>query len=362
MQRTLSNLLASLLLFLVACVPSATPTLGVAPQSQPSQTPLVSNPATATPESNPTQQAAPVATKKPKGQKTPQASASTEKTKGKNSSAAPTSTNSNFVAPEISGRPTGTSIVVNIVPAVDMQIVIAYGTTSGNYTTQTDQVALTAQTPCEIELTNLTPDTEYFYAVTANGTPGLEHSFHTARAAGSAFTFDIQGDSHQERTKNQFDAGLYVRTLTGAASDQPDFYMAIGDDFSVDTLKTVNAQTVAAQYINQRQWLGLVGAPVFLVNGNHEKAAMANLNGTAENVAVWAQTARNAYYPQPAPDPSIPAMPSRTSLLGSCGIITPSPGATRSLWSSTPIGTPRRPSTTSLAPTAVPKPTVICGT
>ncbi len=29
---------------------------------------------------------------------------------------------------------------------------------------------------------------------------------------------------------------------------------------------------------------------------------MANLNGAANNVAVWAQTARNAYYPQPAPD------------------------------------------------------------
>jgi hypothetical protein len=29
---------------------------------------------------------------------------------------------------------------------------------------------------------------------------------------------------------------------------------------------------------------------------------MANLNGTPDNVAVWAQNARNAYYPQPAPD------------------------------------------------------------
>jgi hypothetical protein len=90
--------------------------------------------------------------------------------------------------------------------------------------------------------------------------------------------------------------------LQSAAADQPDFYMTIGDDFSVDALKDVNSQTVTAQYINQRQWLGLVGAPVFLVNGNHEQAAMANLNATPDNVAVWAQNARNAYYPQPAPD------------------------------------------------------------
>ena len=102
--------------------------------------------------------------------------------------------------------------------------------------------------------------------------------------------------------KNQFNAALYAKTLLSAAADQPDFYMTIGDDFSVDALKNVNQQTVTAQYINQRQWLGLVDAPVFLVNGNHEQASMANLNGTADNVAVWAQNARNAYYPQPAPD------------------------------------------------------------
>ena len=38
------------------------------------------------------------------------------------------------------------------------------------------------------------------------------------------------------------------------------------------------------------------------VNGNHEQAAQIHLNGGPENVAVWAQTARNRLYPQPAPD------------------------------------------------------------
>jgi hypothetical protein len=41
---------------------------------------------------------------------------------------------------------------------------------------------------------------------------------------------------------------------------------------------------------------------LFLVNGNHEQAAACNLDGTADNVAVWAQNARNAYFPQPVPD------------------------------------------------------------
>ena len=104
------------------------------------------------------------------------------------------------------------------------------------------------------------------------------------------------------RVKTQFESGLYERTLRSAASARPDFYIAIGDDFSVDTLKVVNRQTVEAGYIAQRRWFPLVGAPLFLVNGNHEQASLANIDGTPDNVAVWAQTARNRWYPQPGPD------------------------------------------------------------
>ena len=57
-----------------------------------------------------------------------------------------------------------------------------------------------------------------------------------------------------------------------------------------------------AGYIAQRRWFPLVGAPLFLVNGNHEQASLANIDGTPDNVAVWAQTARNRWYPQPGPD------------------------------------------------------------
>jgi hypothetical protein len=76
----------------------------------------------------------------------------------------------------------------------------------------------------------------------------------------------------------------------------------MGDDFSVDSLKSVTPEAIRTIYLNQRNWLGQVGAPVFLVNGNHEQASQANLNGTPDNVAVWAQNTRNAFFPQPAPD------------------------------------------------------------
>jgi phosphodiesterase/alkaline phosphatase D-like protein len=253
---------------------------------QPESTPMVRAQATGQPAS-PTGQVQATATPKPKG---------------KNLIAAPTSTSPDFIAYEITGRPTDTSVTVNVVPAVNMQVYYEYGTVSGTYTVQTAPQTVMANTPLETLIDGLQPNTRYYYRINANSMAGTERTFVTQRAAGSTFTFAIQGDSHPERTKNQFDPNLYTRTLLSAAADQPDFYMTIGDDFSVDTLKDVNPDTVRALYINQRQWLGLVDTPVFLVNGNHEQASLANLDGTPNNVAVWAQTSRNAYFPQPAPD------------------------------------------------------------
>ena len=207
-----------------------------------------------------------------------------------------------WVAGSILGRPTNSSITLNTIPTSAGELYVEYGTASGQYTGRTAVQAAVAGTPIETLLEGLTPNIRYYYRLDSGGGVSGQGSFMTQRAPGSSFVFDIQGDSHPERLGKQFTPDLYVKTLQGAATDQPDFYMTIGDDFSVDTLKTVNADTVRAVYLNQRKWLGLVGAPVFLVNGNHEQASMANLNGSANNVAVWAQTARNLHYPQPAPD------------------------------------------------------------
>jgi hypothetical protein len=238
----------------------------------------------------------------PQSKNPPANSDATPKPKIKNQPSVPTSSSPDFIVPEILGRPTDTSVTINVVPAQAMDIVVDYGTTAGAYDHHSAAVSAPSGSPIEILLNQLQPDTRYYYRVRYGDHAGEEGAFHTQRAPGSTFTFGLQGDSHPERVNQQFNADLYERTLRSAASDQPDSCLTIGDDFSVDQLKTVNADTVRQLYINQRQWLGQVGAPVFLVNGNHEQASQANLKGTADNVAVWAQTSRNAYYPQPAPD------------------------------------------------------------
>jgi hypothetical protein len=215
-----------------------------------------------------------------------------------------------FSGPEQLGRPTATSVALNVVPDAAIDAYVQYGTSARSMGKKTATVAGAANEPLTLTVKSLKANTRYYYRLRYRpaGSGAFlarpQYSFVTQRAKGSTFTFELQGDSHPERVGKQFNADMYRQTLRMVAADKPDFYLCMGDDFSVDTLKDVNEQTVTGRYTLQRPYLSIVGAsaPVFLVNGNHEQASQANLDGTAENVAVWAQNARNAYFPQPAPD------------------------------------------------------------
>ena len=116
--------------------------------------------------------------------------------------------------------------------------------------------------------------------------------------------FLVQGDSHPERVPKMHIPSLYERTLLMAEAQKPDLFICLGDDFSVDTLRERTKQTVEGVYTKQVPSLGLVGhsVPIYLVNGNHEQASKANLDGTPNSLGVWAQNARNRNFVQPAPD------------------------------------------------------------
>jgi hypothetical protein len=213
------------------------------------------------------------------------------------------------VASVIVARPGAATMDINVLAAKDIRGRIEYWERGSTATGKTAEQEFKAGEPVVIRVPNLKTDTGYgyrlVYAQDEQGvvTAGPEYGFHTQRAPGSSFVFEVQGDSHPERMREN-DPALYGQTLRAAANDLPDFYISMGDDFSVDTLREVNAHTVEELYLGQRRYLGLVGqsAPLFLVNGNHEQAALCNLDGTADNVAVWAQNCREKYFSQPAPE------------------------------------------------------------
>ena len=225
-----------------------------------------------------------------------------------------------FVASQLNvvlGQPTATSIAASILADAGMGVYLEYGTTSGNYTSTSLTATGTGGYPVVISLSGLTANTRYFYR--ARYRSATETTFHveperyfeTQRTAGSTFTFGVQGDSHPERANSMFNADLYTLNMKNVASRLPDFYLALGDDFSVENILTANtlSQTsVDSLYRNQRTFFGLMGhsTSVFLVNGNHEQAAQYLLNGRFNtpygNAPAFQGKARVGFFPLPAPD------------------------------------------------------------
>lgn len=212
---------------------------------------------------------------------------------------------------QVLGRPTDTAITTNVLAPNDIEAYAEYGVQPGAYTGKTAVATSKAKTSFELVMSQLKTDTQYYYRLryrqpgAAAFTNGTEYQFHTQRAPGSTFTFDVQADSHPERTGNMFHADLYNRTMAEVRKEHPDFYITLGDDFSIDQLSTqVTPVTVDQVYINQRHYLGMDGAstPVFLVAGGHEQGAKYLLDGTPNNAAVWVGNSRNRFYPLPEPN------------------------------------------------------------
>lgn len=214
---------------------------------------------------------------------------------------------------QILGRPTDRSVTLSLLSADAVEVYTEWGASLGKASDRSAMIQLQASVPAEIEIGGLKPDTRYRYRLFVKGRSQTsfraesEHSFYTCRLPGSAFTFALQGDSHPERQGKMFDSALYTQTMRNVAMDKPDFYLTLGDDFSIERLieqDMLTQNNVDKAYALQRGFLGLVGSssPLFLVNGNHEQAARYLLDGTDSNAAVLAAKARNRFYPLPAPD------------------------------------------------------------
>jgi uncharacterized protein (TIGR03437 family) len=223
---------------------------------------------------------------------------------------------------QILGQPTDTSATVNVQSSASIDMYYQYGTSSGNYTASTPVVTTTADpyTPgswvYRTEIKGLTIDTQYYYRIQyrpagsgAVYTSGAERSFHTQRKPGSSFVFTVQGDSHPERVGTMFHSDLYNQTLAAAAAAHPDFHITNGDDFSVQNITNPYTQpAVVARYTLQLPYFSqLSTGALFLGTGNHEQTSLYNYllpdNANNDNqVPLWAQNARNLYYPMPGPN------------------------------------------------------------
>ena len=213
----------------------------------------------------------------------------------------------------ILGRPTKTSIALSLVASSAVSVYVEYGYSKTKFVGKSDTKNVETITPVVFDLVNLVSSSKVYYrlryklASASAYSVGTTLSFSTAKSAGKAFAFTVQGDTHPERAGKMFNAELYTVAMQNIVSQQPDFHILLGDDFSIDPLIGKNQASqanVEKVYSTHRDWLAISGGtvPIFLVNGNHEQAAQYLLDGTATNPAVLAGNARLKYFPLPIND------------------------------------------------------------
>ncbi len=212
-----------------------------------------------------------------------------------------------FLTTELLGRVANTSVTVNAVPAVSMEVYFEYGAATGNYSSRTKTVSYAAGTPIEVTLSPLQPDTQYYYRARyrpigqSNLAAGAEHTFHTQRPAGSTFTIGIQADPHMD---DNSDPATYRLTMQNMLSEKPDFMVDLGDTFMSDKLSSPTYQRVMDRALLLRSYYSLAchSVPLFLTLGNHEGEWGSRITSSADNLPVWDTLIRKLYYPNPLPD------------------------------------------------------------
>jgi len=254
------------------------------------------------------------------------------------------------------GRPTDHSIAVSVLSSHDLLAYVEYGSVPGVYPYQTATNSLVAGTPWGVTLDSLQPNSIYYYRLQyrasgeTNFTAGLERTFFTQRAPGSAFTFIIEADPHYLDNEPP----VWQRALTNMLADNPDFLIDLGDTFMGEKYYKTNSYFLSQAGIYdtcrnvRQQFFSLAGhsIPLFLVNGNHdpELGWLLDDENPTNNSAVWGDQAREFYYPCPIPAAFSAAarMPIRIWAAVCAAPTTPLNGVTRSSSCSIPIGTPVR--------------------
>ncbi len=210
----------------------------------------------------------------------------------------------------ILGRPTDSSVTASVMFEQQVQFYLEYGTQSGIFTGNTVVYAAAVNTPVEVDLQQLAPNTRYYYRMqyrlTGAGTytTSPQYTFHTQRSAGSTFTFTIEADEHlydKKGVKNMYDI-----TLANQAADNPDFMLSLGDIFGDDHEPfTITSGALDTLHRDYRPFLGKIchSIPFYVCLGNHEGENDYYLNiNPPNNLGVWGTQWRKFYYPNPFPN------------------------------------------------------------
>jgi len=208
---------------------------------------------------------------------------------------------------EVLGRPTDTSITMSILFDKSVNVYWEYGTSSASYSLSTPIFSTIADTPIEINFSNLTANTKYFYRTkyklngSTNYISGAEHSFQTQRKIGSTFSFVIEADPHLD---SNCDSNAYRLTLQHMLSKKPDFIIDLGDNAMSDKLPVIDKKSIVDRTLLFRNYFNELthSAPLFVTLGNHEGESGWLPNTNESSLPTMAALIRKTYFPNPYPN------------------------------------------------------------
>ena len=223
---------------------------------------------------------------------------------------------STFVGQELLGCPTDQSVTVNAMALGPVEAFFEYGPHEGPFNMQTGLIRAAGGSPIEATLGGLLPNARYDYRMRYRRPgdsvfmAGARHTFMTQRPPGRSFRFTIQSDSHIQQSLSAEDdreCALYAIVMRHIAEQSPDFHVVLGDTFHSEFYvgrNVLDLEETIERHLDQRPYLDLVchSAPFFFALGNHEGEQGWRLDGTANNLAIWATLARKQVYPLPVPD------------------------------------------------------------
>ncbi len=197
------------------------------------------------------------------------------------------------------GRPTRDSVTVSVLCYQDTEGSIAYGTQRGNYPQQTPtrQFKRASRLKSSSARCDPTRSISISSACTARTARKALSTPNVRRAARSP------SPSLPTRTwTTASSADLYQRTLANALADAPDFHIDLGDTFMTE--KHESRENAARQYLAQRFYFGQLcrSAPLVPRAGQSRRRKPARRRPRPGGLAVWSNTMRKRYFPNPVPD------------------------------------------------------------
>jgi len=132
----------------------------------------------------------------------------------------------------ILSRPTSNSVTVSVLCYDDAEDFIACGTQPGKLLAKTSTRSFKKNEPVEIILTDLQPNTQYFYQLRLAQTNSTEFAFHTARPPGRSYTFTITADSHLDEPTDPLLRRERTRVMTSPPPKSSRTQMPFGADES----------------------------------------------------------------------------------------------------------------------------------